>query len=274
MKLQQKAPLSNLKPLKVILSIFILVGTFFLMGLQSCSKEEKPVNKEPLFKDLLTEQVGWNAIRIRGRIQKGEEKIVQSGLALSHKSNAQITECLTSVFNSDLPIDLTVNRVHFPSSFARLYIITSTNIYFSEEFEVEESTELPLAYNGGQIYVANRVFDNQMRWSLPPWNLEGANDSLDGRTNQQTLMINSGIFDASRYCENLIYGGHSDWYLPAAAELAAMVEDKTRLELFNLKYWSSTEQNEEKAYLANTSISSIVPAFKDTYAACRCIRRD
>lgn len=262
------------RTIKLSLSLLILFGVFIFIGLQACSKEEKPVNKEPLFKDLLTEQLGWNQLRIRGRIQKGEEKIVQSGLALSNKSNAHITECQTTIFNSDLPIDLTINRIHFPVSYARLYIITSTNIYYSPEYTVKEATSLPLAYKGGQIHVVSRNTEAQFRWALPPWKLEGANDSSDGRTNTQTLMINSGYFDAVRYCEDLTYDGYSDWYLPSAEELAVMTENKSRMEMINTKYWSSTEQAEDKAYLVNTTINTVVPAFKDTYAACRCIRRD
>ncbi|TNE80014.1 MAG: DUF1566 domain-containing protein [Bacteroidetes bacterium] len=274
MNSKQKNTLLKSKTLPIALSLLFLVATFFIMGLQSCSKEDTPVNKEPLFLDILVDQNGWNSIRVRGRIQKGEEKIVQTGLAVANTSDAHITECATTILNSDLPIDITVNRMHTPASYVRLYAITSNNVYYSEEFILREATSLVIPYQGTQLHVAHLYTEKQMRWDLPPYKLEGANDSFDGRPNQQTLLINSGNFDAAKYCEGLVYGGYSDWYLPAAAELAAMVENKVVLDMPSLKYWSSTEQNEEKAYLSNTSINFIVPANKDTYAACRCIRRD
>ncbi len=260
---------------RLALGLLLFTFTLSFVGLQSCNKEDNPVNKEPLFQDLLVEQVGWNSLRIRGRIQKGEEKIVQTGLALAGRSNAHITECQTTIINSDLPIDIVVNRIHFPNSYVRLYVITSTNIYYSAEFILKEASTLSVPYKGGTFYVAHRNTDNSFRWALTPWNLEGANDSFDGRTNQQILMGNNPlIFDAARHCQNLVYGGYDDWYLPSAAELQAITKDKSRMELFNIKYWSSTEESEDKAYLVNTSVNTLLPALKDTYAGCRCIRRD
>ena len=48
-----------------------------------------------------------------------------------------------------------------------------------------------------------------------------ATSSTDGAANTTILAGYSGT-DAARYCQNMVYGGYSDWFLPARDQLAKM----------------------------------------------------
>jgi hypothetical protein len=56
---------------------------------------------------------------------------------------------------------------------------------------------------------------------------------------------------AAQICENLVYGGYDDWFLPSKDELNLMYENlKLRGlgRLYGVWYWSSSEGNQHDAY--------------------------
>lgn len=76
----------------------------------------------------------------------------------------------------------------------------------------------------------------------------GTYTSFDGVTNTNALKAissNLSAFPAALYCEDLVYGGYTDWYLPASGE---MILFQKASELFPVgegmpngtPYWSST----------------------------------
>lgn len=76
-------------------------------------------------------------------------------------------------------------------------------------------------------------------WADEYKTIEGADSKTDGPANT-AAMAAAGLQLAQRI-KALDLGGHTDWYLPAAAELRAL--SATVPELFNPKdyYWSSTQ---------------------------------
>lgn len=76
-------------------------------------------------------------------------------------------------------------------------------------------------------------------WSEDYTTIAGADSKTDGRANTEAMAA-AGLQLAQRI-KALDLGGHTDWYLPAAAELRAL--SATVPELFNPQdyYWSSTQ---------------------------------
>lgn len=83
-------------------------------------------------------------------------------------------------------------------------------------------------------------------WSEDYTTIAGADSKTDGRANTEAMAA-AGLQPALRI-KALDLGGHTDWYLPAAAELRAL--SATVPELFNEKdyYWSSTQYSRTSAW--------------------------
>jgi hypothetical protein len=83
-------------------------------------------------------------------------------------------------------------------------------------------------------------------WADEYKSIEGADSKTDGPANT-AAMAAAGLQLAQRI-KALDLGGHTDWYLPAAAELRAL--SATVPELFNPKdyYWSSTQYSRYHAW--------------------------
>lgn len=76
-------------------------------------------------------------------------------------------------------------------------------------------------------------------WSDKYTSIEGADSKTDGQANTDAMAA-AGL-QLALDIKALAHEGHSDWYLPAAAELRAL--SATASELFEPKdwYWSSTQ---------------------------------
>ena len=83
-------------------------------------------------------------------------------------------------------------------------------------------------------------------WADEYKTIEGADSKTDGPANT-AAMAAAGLQLAQRI-KALDLGGHTDWYLPATAELRAL--SATVPELFQQKdwYWSSTQYSRDSAW--------------------------
>jgi len=78
---------------------------------------------------------------------------------------------------------------------------------------------------------------------------------FDGAENTEAIVNSYWYFEgdyAAGLCAELELNGYDDWYLPSRMELANMETNLYWFDLGNFVtgyYWSSTEQNEEDAYL-------------------------
>lgn len=94
-------------------------------------------------------------------------------------------------------------------------------------------------------------------WGCDGTDLPGANLSTFGSGLQNTndIIANCGQANiAASICENLVYNGYSDWYLPSAAELSKIftannIGNFANTYYSNSYYWSSTEVSAASASL-------------------------
>jgi hypothetical protein len=103
----------------------------------------------------------------------------------------------------------------------------------------------------------------------------GITGELSGQVNTTALAAYADA-EAARYCENLVYAGFTDWYLPASEEWYLLNQRRGRLSGFatgtSTRYWSSTEADSANAWAFQiTNSKSSVP--KTGARLVRCMRR-
>jgi Protein of unknown function (DUF1566) len=84
-----------------------------------------------------------------------------------------------------------------------------------------------------------------------------------GRDNTNTIVSVQGtIAKAAKYCDDLVSGGHSDWYLPSKDELYKLYLSRNEVGNYvnTNYYWSSTEATTE------AWIQSFITGAKSTYS--------
>jgi len=108
-------------------------------------------------------------------------------------------------------------------------------------------------------------------WSEDYTTIAGADSKTDGPANTEA-MVAAGLQLALRI-QALDLGGHTDWYLPAAAELRAL--SATVPELFQQKdwYWSSTQYSRYGAWCQDFECGSSLAYDKDDEFRARPVRR-
>lgn len=108
-------------------------------------------------------------------------------------------------------------------------------------------------------------------WSEDYTTIAGADSKTDGRANTEAMAA-AGLQLAQRI-KALDLGGHTDWYLPAAAELRAL--SATVPELFNEKdyYWSSTQYSRSYAWCQGFEYGSSHAGLKASEFRSRPVRR-
>jgi hypothetical protein len=76
----------------------------------------------------------------------------------------------------------------------------------------------------------------------PNGTVTGVTGYTNGAGNTTTLAGLGAAYEAASYCQNMIYGGYSDWFLPAKDELTLLDTNKAALGGFrSFRYWTSTE---------------------------------
>ena len=87
--------------------------------------------------------------------------------------------------------------------------------------------------------------------------------------------------DAKKYCENLDFAGHSDWYLPKLDELKSIVKaqnyprsiEKAFKNVYPDYYWSSTEYSAEHAWIVLFIYEDASYYHKTDPSYVRCVRK-
>ena len=108
-------------------------------------------------------------------------------------------------------------------------------------------------------------------WSEDYTTIAGADSKTDGRANTEAMAA-AGLLLAQRI-KALGLGSHTDWYLPAAAELRAL--SATVPELFQQKdwYWSSTQCSRHDAWCQDFEYGLSYAYLKDDEFRARPVRR-
>lgn len=93
-----------------------------------------------------------------------------------------------------------------------------------------------------------------------PWGCYGTNvagtfwDFGTGASNTSIVSAACGAGTAARYCEELVLGGYSDWYLPSAVEAQKLFINRDVIGGFIADwYWTSSHQNSTIALATNFS---------------------
>jgi len=88
-------------------------------------------------------------------------------------------------------------------------------------------------------------------WGCYGVSISGTSTAVGTGQANTTLIVN-GCSDAgiaARICDDLVYGGYSDWYLPSKDELNYLYQNKTAIGGFvSNYYWSSTNRDAELAW--------------------------
>ena len=113
------------------------------------------------------------------------------------------------------------------------------------------------------------------------WGLQGtatgALSATDGASNTVTAVDNMGdigVEFAAKICSDLLSHGYDDWYLPSSDELNALYLNREAIgNLESQWYWSSTEADDNDAWLQNFADGFSHAASKGLLARVRCVRR-
>ena len=98
-------------------------------------------------------------------------------------------------------------------------------------------------------------------WGCDGVDLAGANQSIIGSGFQNSTEILAGCAQtniAARVCDNLVFNGYSDWYLPSSEELLKILTSDNignfaNTYYSNSYYWSSTEVSSTSARLVTVN---------------------
>ena len=82
-------------------------------------------------------------------------------------------------------------------------------------------------------------------------------------------------FPAIKKCNDLVYAGHSDWYLPAKKELTEIFKNRGRIGNFTSQnYWSSTEHSDKFVWVQSFASGAQNKQSKNQKLYVRCIRSE
>lgn len=102
----------------------------------------------------------------------------------------------------------------------------------------------------------------------------------DGEVNHVNRGGAIGNFQAFQACEDLGFGGHSDWYLPSRVELYYIWSVRGTIEaggnitnFQNANYWSSSEDNTNLAWFQNFTNGNLTYLTKSNSYRVRCVRQ-
>jgi hypothetical protein len=104
--------------------------------------------------------------------------------------------------------------------------------------------------------------------------IQATPNAVDGQAQSATLATYATA-NAAKYCENLSYAGHTDWYLPARQELSLLYQNSPVIGGFNYinNYWSSTEYGMAYAYVFVFNNGYFYNGLKTSSSHVRCVRR-
>jgi hypothetical protein len=157
--------------------------------------------------------------------------------------------------------------------YMRAYAFTEAGYFYGNQ--VSFTTLTPpdpsiLQYNGSyyQVYTIDQYY---------PWGLTGANTTATSTTDgdyNTTQMLKSYSYGAAAACATLNALGYSDWFLPSKDQLNAMYKNRTYYNFIpGNYYWSSTQYNQDLAWVQEMSNGTVSQNYKTYYGYCRCIRK-
>ena len=120
------------------------------------------------------------------------------------------------------------------------------------------------------------------QWASGAATISGATNPNNGQTNTTTIInhydsLAGNSPRAADFCNTLVYGGFSDWYLPSTNELLHLYDERASIPGLNtsggVSYWSSTEHNDGLAVAINFTNGVSSNSSKSNNHRVRCMRR-
>ena len=186
----------------------------------------------------------------------GDPEYTERGFIYGKMQNPMIDdEAVTKVivakntsaqFEKEVPID----NMGKETIYVRAYAISGSNIAYGIVWHISPEeiayNNLPTFVHAGETYRVHPEFSNGMDW-----------------------------YQAMSTCENLTYGGYSDWILPSKEVLNTMYIYKNEIGGFSSKnYWSSTEYSSSYAWYQYFYDGSQDNGHKISTLRVRCVRRE
>lgn len=202
-------------------------------------------------------------------IEWGKNKLISQGICYNLVPNSQVegnfvvsTESIGSrLFNCNL-----TGLISDTTYYLRAYVADETGKFFySEEITVQTVYSIGspgpaggivfyVDGMGGGLELAPMDQGAEIVWGCQGTSIVGAQNTGLGYGDANTNAILTDCADpicAAKICDDFILNGYSDWYLPSLDELSLVYLNIFNEHKGNLSpgfYWSSTEQNSERAW--------------------------
>jgi hypothetical protein len=229
----------------------------------------------------------------------GGSPIISKGICYS-KTNANPTKSDNFLLNeiglgniTITPYNLTGNTKYYARAFATNAAGTAYGnvVSFTTKFDhyVGESYQcgkVACVYQQGEPgFVAGEthgfivsLFDigTSANWGCSGTNVAGTSILLGtGQSNTNKILATCPVpYIAAKVCDDYVYGGYSDWYLPSYYELNKIYTNRSSINLgfSSTAYWTSTQSGSGTANTINLSTGLITSTFKGSSLKVRAIR--
>ena len=209
-------------------------------------------------------------------VDKGSENILRAGLCYSLSPQPTIANSIVErIGNADSFTCVVKNLEPEKAYYVRAFLETSNGVIYGPQRTFATDPLLIGSYiHGGFVFyifkpgeagyvegekhglvVATNTNTTTYSWrNLSDTLLNVLDSSIgSGSTNTQLIVAALGQGDyAAKICDDLVLNGYSDWYLPSALELDALMKNKVRPGL-NAQFWSSTEISSTLAQYINVA---------------------
>jgi hypothetical protein len=116
---------------------------------------------------------------------------------------------------------------------------------------------------GGQEHITNVTNYT----SVNPISGQSYSDKYYGSTNTKSIVTQNNIAPhaAALYCDKLVIGGYSDWFLPNRYELTLLSQNKASITGIDISglYWSSSEYSQYFAWAVQVTDSTLQNILKN-----------
>lgn len=197
----------------------------------------------------------------------------------------------------DVGVDYIVNGTTITMSVAPPSSTTLVAYYATNTAPPTPATVLPyIIYNGQRLYVtpsnSTSTFRTDFEWGYKTGTggAIGTTSTTDGSSNTAVMaaLAPSGFAStpaAGKLCADYVFGGYSDWYLPAKDQLLAIYQNKDNIITVGYtfvpfstdrSYWSSTEFDTYYAWKVDFITGEATSEFpkNNAYEYARCVRSD
>jgi hypothetical protein len=207
-----------------------------------------------------------------GSIVTVENSPLAAGTSTDIKVNASVSGLLAGeIYHFRIKAENSLGTAYGDDMTFTAGYVLGESIYGGIIFYIDET--------GQHGLVSSPASENkQAEWGCEETSIPGADDASIGAGYQNTLDIIKGCpteSTAAKICDELTWGGYTDWYLPSKDELHLMYNNLKKKKLGGFAdryYWSSTERDKSLAWEEAFDEGSQGSGFKNGKSLVRAIR--